>query len=327
MCIIICYARIFYIVRKTHESVIKSVGSVKATQTNNAKISAPGSTIGSKSDIIGEKLYNEKKNNHIKKHGRHTETIDDTMARKELFTESTNFDKKRTTDKSQQKLIDKEQHSGVSDASNSHYTDNSYSGRFNRLSIHGDESVSNISSYEENFFNNRNNNENGNGNSSSLGSTGKKETQTDHSRTNSLYNKQRKYLTKLDEDEDLKFIDTSIESDLPPTLSNLRYNNNSNNNPTRKLSAQLSVKINESNNFTINSATIEEKNNCSSAVVNNMHDEDKINEFDSAVEYSSSTNNSSSIEQNQVITNSNYNFTHNNENEFLSSTCILMRKL
>lgn len=86
-----------------------------------------------------------------------------------------------------------------------------------------------------------------------------------------------------------RFIDTSIESDLPPTLSNLRQNNNA-----RKLSAQLSVRINEMNNFVINGAT----------TAADLHDENKIaNEFDSAMEYSSSstTNNSSSLATEQVI--------------------------
>lgn len=88
---------------------------------------------------------------------------------------------------------------------------------------------------------------------------------------NSRSGSQRHFLAKLDE---LKFIDTSIESDLPPTLSSLS-----------RLTAQRKA------------STHNEANRIYGPNNNNNCDED-INDFDSAVE-----NSSSSMEQNQVSAN------------------------
>lgn len=108
------------------------------------------------------------------------------------------------------------------------------------------------------------------------------------SRASSLYKRQRAYLSKLG-DEELKFIDTSVESDLPPTLSNLRNTTNS------KTSTQLNTKLNDTSNFAKSNYTRQvggdgDSNDDNNAAVDGIyiHKSDDI-EVDSAVENSTSS--------------------------------------
>lgn len=179
--------------------------------------------------------------------------------------------------------------------------------KLNRQSYHEESSGNNVS-----FQFNRMNDSNGNNNNNIINNNGDCDSgRTEHvgnekfnriitsnnssscsagSRTSSLYKRQRAFLSKLG-DEELKFIDTSVESDLPPTLSNLRNTTNC------KTSTQLNTKLNDTNNLVKSGSQQHEYarhvggiNHDNDTDANNihMHDDDTI-EVDSAVENSTSS--------------------------------------
>lgn len=202
LCIIICYARIFYIVRKTHESVIKSVGSIKIVHANsNMKITTSNAPLAEE-----EKLCYDEKKRHA------ADGIVDDNAEKQLLPKNNNHttgvvaastDKRTMTTKNNNNnhhqkshKIHRDEYSGPSDVSTQPYSAAEPSSNISDGSYNN--SHASASNNENNIFC-KNNNDNGNESERTTKDGGGVA-----SRTSSLYNRQRKFLTKLDQDEDLK---------------------------------------------------------------------------------------------------------------------------